>query len=144
VVAVLVLAFAARAYSVRGSTSGIEHGYLKTISVRGLQLVRDRDDNATVGLFVGPVTADLFEAVSGPALTVGKSATPNLGDSSRGLVATGSGTTSTGAHCDVLIYRWRDGQQPSAVWKLSAEQVAGIESGRSEALEIAVGCPFST
>jgi hypothetical protein len=134
---------AASACTPGDSKSEVEHSYLKAIDVRGHEFLRDIDQQETSGLVLGPATADLTGAVSGPGLTV-RAATSDMGDPVLALVATGSGRATTGAACEVLIYRLRPGQEPPADWKISGQQVTGIRSGRSEALKVSVGCPFST
>jgi hypothetical protein len=143
VVLLVLVALVARTCGSAAESGGDPaHGYLGKIHIRGYEKVRDLDDapNATA-IFVGDPGPDVPEAVSGPDLKM-RTPAKETSDGPLTLVATGTAAMTKGSDCDVRVYRYHKGTPP-AQWKLASGLAAQVKSGKQQALQVEVGCPFS-
>lgn len=143
VVVILVLvAIVARSCGSAGGSGDSAQGYLGKIHVRGYEKVRDLDGTPATAIFVGGPSSDVPEAVSGPDLKM-RSPAKETSDGPLTLVANGTAAMTKGSDCDVRVYRYHKGTPP-AEWKLAGGLATQVKSGKQQALQVEVGCPFSS
>jgi hypothetical protein len=143
VVLLVLVALVARSCGSVGGTGGdAAHGYLGKIHVRGYEKMRDLDAATATAIFVGAPSPDVPEAVSGPDLKM-RTPAKETSDGPLTLVATGTAAMTKGSDCDVRVYRYHKGTPP-ADWKLASGLAAQVKSGKQQALQVEVGCPFSS
>jgi hypothetical protein len=124
-----------------GLSPSTEDAYLKEIGIAGHERVAT---HYNTGLFLGPPTADLLSAVSGPDLQASPSRT-NLSSEEWEFVGIGTGKADDGTECRVHFERLTKGPDPAFPdWEPSADQRKKLTAGELEIIRVAVGCPFET
>jgi hypothetical protein len=143
VVVLVLIAFLARGCGAGGGTGGdTAHSYLGKIHVRGFDRVSEPDAPNATAIFLGDPAPDLPEAFSGPDLKM-RAPAKESSDGPLTLAATGTAAMTKGSDCEIRVYRYHKGAPPAA-WKLGSGLAAQVESGKQEALQVEVGCPFSS
>lgn len=142
VVVLVLIALVARSCGSSDDSGGdTAHSYLGKIHARGFEKVAEPDAAVATAIFVGDPTSDIPEAFSGPDLKM-RAPVKETSDGPLTLVANGTAAQVKGADCDIRVYHYRKGTPP-AEWKLASGLAAQVKSGKQEALQVEVGCPFS-
>lgn len=125
------------------SKSDVELAYLEQIRIKDHKLVHSFFEKSAIGIYVGVPSGDIGPLVVGPKLKMEQPPEFDFSSSIMDHVADGTGYNADNVECHASFYRVREGVAPFPNWHLSKDQKRDVRSGRSEVIEVELGCaPF--